>query len=300
MAKALRSWAPTLTRGPALLFSFLTLVVPGPLLENGHGYSYHIVTMDQILEFAVDLAFESGKIQKKHFREGHSIVHKGEINIVTDVDIACQQRIISMIEGRFPEDHIIAEEKDNVFDDERNRWIVDPIDGTTNYAHGYPFFCTSIAYEVKGEVVCGVVYNPIFDELFIARRGVGAYLNGEPLATSKTVDMKQSLLVTGFPYDLSGRNNLDHFSAFLFRAQAIRRDGSAALNLAYLAGGRFDGYWELKLNSWDTAAGVLIVQEAGGMVTDFGGKPFDIYAGQILASNGLIHEGMLQVLQDGR
>ena len=155
--------------------------------------------MEQILEFAVELALESGRIQKKHFQERHSIVHKGEINIVTDVDIACQERIIGMITDRFPGDHIIAEEKHNVFDDERNRWVVDPIDGTTNYAHGYPFFCTSIAYEVKGEIACGVVYNPIFDELFFARRREGAFLNGDPLTISKTTDMKQSLLVTGFP-----------------------------------------------------------------------------------------------------
>ncbi len=155
--------------------------------------------MDQILEFAVELAFESGMIQKKHFRESHSIVHKGEINIVTDVDIACQERIVNLISRRFPDDHIIAEEKDNVFEDERNRWIVDPIDGTTNYAHGYPFFCTSIAYEAAGVVVCGVVYNPIFDELFFARVGKGAFLNGDQIKTSRATEMKQSLLATGFP-----------------------------------------------------------------------------------------------------
>jgi myo-inositol-1(or 4)-monophosphatase len=256
--------------------------------------------MDQILEFAVELALESGRIQKKHFRDNHSIVHKGEINIVTDVDMACQERIIGMIAGQFPDDHIIAEEKDNVFEDARNRWIVDPIDGTTNYAHGYPFFCTSIAYEVAGELVCGVVYNPIFDELFFAENGKGAFLNGDPLRTSATAEMKQSLLVTGFPYDLSGRNNIDHFTAFLFQAQALRRDGSAALNLAYVAAGRFDGFWELRLNSWDTAAGVLLLKEAGGTVTDFQGEPFDIYAGQIVASNGLIHGAMLRVLREGR
>lgn len=285
---------------PDRFFPFHLFRRPGPCVAKNPIYSYHIVTMDRILEFAVELAFESGKIQRKHFRERHSIVHKGEINIVTDVDIACQERIISLIAGRFPDDHIIAEEKDNTFDDTRNRWIVDPIDGTTNYAHGYPFFCTSIAYEVAGVVVCGVVYNPIFDELFFARIGEGAFLNGEPLRTSPTANMLQSLLVTGFPYDLSGSNNLDHFTAFLFRAQAIRRDGSAALNLAYLAAGRFDGYWELKLNSWDTAAGALLLKEAGGTITDFKGGPFDIYSGQVAASNGLIHEAMLEVLGEGK
>ncbi len=258
--------------------------------------------MSQVLEFAVALAFESGKIQKKRYQQKHAIYHKGEINIVTDVDLECQERIIGLIGRHFPQDQVIAEEKDNVFEGDRNRWIVDPIDGTTNYAHGYPFFCTSIAYEVNREIVCGVVYNPIFDELFFAEKGKGAYLNGERLRVSRAVDMKQCLLTTGFPYDIAttSRNNIDHFVAFLYNAQAIRRDGSAALNLAYVAAGRFDGFWELKLNPWDTAAGVLMVSEAGGRVTSFTGKPFDIYGGQIVASNALIHDDMLRVLREGK
>jgi myo-inositol-1(or 4)-monophosphatase len=237
--------------------------------------------MSQALEFAVMLAFESGRIQKKHYQKQHEIFHKGEINIVTDVDLECQERIISLIGSHFPADQVIAEEKDNVFEGDRNRWIVDPIDGTTNYAHGYPFFCTSIAYEVKNEIVCGVVYNPIFDELFFAEKGKGAYLNGERLSVSTAVDMKQCLLTTGFPYDVAtnSQNNVDHFVAFLHHAQAIRRDGSAALNLSYVAAGRFDGFWELKLSPWDTAAGVLMVREAGVRVSSFDGAPFDIYRG---------------------
>ncbi len=257
--------------------------------------------MDHLLEFAVQLAFESGRIQKKRYRERHSIFYKGEINLVTDVDMECQERIISLIAARFPDDRIIAEEKDNVFEGSENRWIIDPIDGTTNYAHGYPFFCTSVAYEVEGRVVCGVVYNPIFDELFFAAAGKGSYLNGQRLKVSGIDALRQSLVVTGFPYDLgtSGMNNIDHFVSFLYEAQAVRRDGSAALNLSYVAAGRFDGFWELKLSPWDTAAGVLIVTEAGGRVTDFEGKPFDIYAGQIVATNGVIHNDMLRVLRDG-
>ena len=257
--------------------------------------------MDRILEFAVHLAFEAGRIQKSHFQQSHSIRHKGEINIVTEVDMECQARIMSLINERFPEDLIISEEKENVFDGHENRWIVDPVDGTTNYAHGYPFFCTSIAYEKEGQVICGVVYNPIFDELFFAERGKGSYLNGQRLAVSRTSDMKQALLVTGFPYDVatSRANNIDHFVAFLYRAQAVRRDGSAALNLSYVAAGRFDAFWELKLNPWDTAAGLLVLTEAGGMATDFSGAPFDIYQGQIVASNGVIHEEMLRVLREG-
>ena len=265
-------------------------------------YAYHIGTVDKILQFAVDLALESGSIQKKRFQESHSITYKGEINIVTDVDIECQDRIISRIKEHFPEDLIIAEEKENLYEGQKNRWIVDPIDGTTNYAHGYPFFCTSIAYEKAGEVVCGVVYNPIFEELFFAQKGKGAYLNGERLSVSGIGQMKQALLVTGFPYDVatSSQNNIDHFVAFLYNAQAVRRDGSAALNLSYLAAGRFDGYWELKLNPWDLAAGALLLKEAGGVVTDFRGEAFDLYGGQICASNGLLHGEMLRILKDGR
>jgi myo-inositol-1(or 4)-monophosphatase len=256
--------------------------------------------MDKLLEFSVALAFESGRIQKRHFQKRQSIHYKGEINIVTDVDFECQDRIITMIKQAYPGDDIISEEKTNEYDGDRNRWIIDPIDGTTNYAHGYPFFCTSIAYEVKGKVIYGIVYNPIFDELFFAVKGKGAYLNGQRLKVSDTDKMKRALLATGFPYDINTNpnNNINHFVSFLFEAQAVRRDGSAALNLAYVAAGRFDGFWELKLNAWDTAAGALIVLEAGGSVTSFQGEPFDIYKGKLVASNGLIHQDMLRILND--
>ena len=264
-------------------------------------FAYHIV-VSTILEFAVDLAFEAGRIQKDRYRERHSIFHKGEINIVTDVDLACQERLMALIARRFPGDGIISEEKENALEGGGNRWIIDPIDGTTNYAHGYPFFCVSVAYEIAGSIVCGVVYNPVFDELFFAEAGKGSYLNGRRLEVSPTGILKQSLLVTGFPYDVatSSMNNIDHFVSFLHEAQAVRRDGSAALNLSYVAAGRFEGFWELKLSPWDTAAGVLILTEAGGVVTDFAGRPFSIYGGQIVASNGRVHEAMLRVLKEGR
>jgi myo-inositol-1(or 4)-monophosphatase len=254
--------------------------------------------MDELLEFTIGCAFESGRIQRKSFQKSFGIHHKGEINLVTDVDFACQARIIELISAAFPEDDIVSEEKVNDYQEERNRWIVDPLDGTTNYAHGYPFFCTSIAYEEGGEIILGVVYNPIFHELFFCSKGQGAYLNGEKLSVSRQGDMKNALLTTGFPYDLptTKRNNIDNFVRFLFKAQAIRRDGSAALNLCYLACARFDGFWELHLNPWDTAAGCLMVAEAGGMVTDFAGEKFSIYNGEMLASNGTIHEDMLTVL----
>ena len=218
---------------------------------------------------------------------------------MTEVDYLCQERIIDIIKKEFPDDEIISEEKINTYDNEKNRWIIDPLDGTTNYAHGYPFFCTSIAYEYGGDIVAGVVYNPIFDELFYTKKGEGAYLNNNRLHVSKIDALKDALLCTGFPYDLATNknNNINHFIKFLYAAQAIRRDGSAALNLCYLACGRFDGFWELRLNPWDVAAGFLVVSESGGKITNYEGSPFDIYRDNIVASNGLIHSAMLEVLK---
>lgn len=254
--------------------------------------------MQDLLEFAVHCARQSGEIQRKYYEKQFNIRHKGDINLVTDVDIACQERIIELIAQQCPQDLIISEEQTNCFEGTRNRWIVDPLDGTTNYAHGYPFFCTSIAYEVKGKIVLGVVYNPIFEELFTALRGSGAHLNSRPIGVSSVKNLKKALLSTGFPYDVgtSAVNNIDHFIKFLYEAQAIRRDGSAALNLCYVACGRFDGFWELKLNPWDVAAGSVIIEEAGGKITDFSSKYFDVYGSEVAASNGFIHTSLLTVL----
>ena len=228
-------------------------------------------------------------------------MHKGEINLVTNVDLECESRILELVREDFPDDEVISEEKTNVYEAGKNRWIVDPLDGTTNYAHGYPFFCTSIAYEVDGEIIVGVVYNPIMDELFLARKGEGSFFNGEKLGVSTIKEMKQALLVTGFPYDVATnpKNNLNHWSAFMTRAQALRRDGSAGLNLSYVAAGRFDAFWEVKLSPWDMAAGALIVREAGGIVTSLSGGAFSLYEGGVLASNGLIHKQMLDVIREG-
>jgi len=257
--------------------------------------------MYEPLEFAIQLAFESGRIQKKYFQKTLSIMHKGEINLVTNVDLECESRILELVREDFPDDEVISEEKTNVYEAGRNRWIVDPLDGTTNYAHGYPFFCTSIAYEVDGEIIVGVVYNPIMDELFLARKGEGSFFNGEKLGVSTIKEMKQALLVTGFPYDVATnpKNNLNHWSAFMTRAQALRRDGSAGLNLSYVAAGRFDAFWEVKLSPWDMAAGALIVREAGGIVTSLSGGAFSLYEGGVLASNGLLHKQMLDVIREG-
>jgi myo-inositol-1(or 4)-monophosphatase len=254
--------------------------------------------MKDPLQTAVEMALASGRIQKDSLKGDFAIHHKGEIDLLTDVDIACQEMIISVIKERFPEDDIIAEEKPNLFEGDSNRWIVDPIDGTTNYAHGYPFFCTSLAYEVKGVVAVGVVYSPIMDELFVAVRGMGAYLNGSRIRVSSVSGLKASLLSTGFPYDIATNpdNNIDHFVDFLYEAQAVRRDGSAALNLSYVACGRFDGFWEMYLNPWDLAAGALIVEEAGGSLSSISGGRFNIYGGGVIASNGLIQEAMTEVI----
>jgi myo-inositol-1(or 4)-monophosphatase len=254
------------------------------------------------LQAAVEMALESGRIQKESLSKSFAVRHKQEeIDLVTDVDIACQEKIISMVRERFPHDDIIAEEKANIYDGHKNRWIIDPVDGTTNYAHGYPFFCTSIAYAAEGKITAGVVYNPIMNELFFAAAGKGAYLNGNRIAVSQIGNLKKSLLSTGFPYDIATNpnNNIDHFVNFLFEAQAVRRDGSAALNLSYVACGRFDGFWELNLKPWDLAAGGLIVEEAGGRITDLTGGTFDIYRGECLASNGLIHPAMERVIKKG-
>ena len=253
------------------------------------------------LEFAIHLAFESGRIQRRYFEKTLSIMHKGEKNLVTNVDLECQSRILELAAEAFPHDEVISEEKANLYEPGKNRWIVDPLDGTTNYAHGYPFFCTSIAYEVDGEIIVGVVYNPIVDELFFARKGEGAFLNGERIGVSTVGHVKQSLLVTGFPYDVATNpnNNLNHWAAFMMKAQALRRDGSAGLNLSYIAAGRFDGFWEVRLSPWDMAAGVLIVAEAGGTVTSLSGEAFSLYGGGILASNGLIHKQMVDVIREG-
>ena len=257
--------------------------------------------MYEPLEFAVQLAFESGRIQKKYFQKTLSIMHKGEIDLVTNVDFECQGRILELLGKAFPDDEVISEEKANAYESGKNRWIVDPLDGTTNYSHGYPFFCTSIAYEVDGEIAAGVVYNPIMDELFFARKGEGSFFNGEKMRVSAVKEIRQALLVTGFPYDVTTNpnNNLNHWAGFMMRAQALRRDGSAGLNLSYVAAGRFDAFWEVRLSPWDMAAGLLIVREAGGIVTSLSGEAFSLYEGGVLASNGLIHKQMIDVIREG-
>ncbi len=254
--------------------------------------------MTDFLPFAEAVAREAGVILRERFGAPLDVRHKGRIDLVTEVDVLAEQCIRHRIQARFPDHAILAEESGLTETASDFRWVVDPLDGTTNYAHGYPFFSVAIAVERQGETIIGVVYDPLRDELFSAAKGQGARCNGRPLHVSGVASLEQALLVTGFPYNVkaSPQKNLDHFSAFLDLAQAIRRDGSAALDLAYVAAGRFDGFWELNLAPWDMAAGSLLVTEAGGQVTAFSGQAFSPYVPEIVASNGHLHAAMCQVL----
>jgi myo-inositol-1(or 4)-monophosphatase len=254
--------------------------------------------MLQYKSFAVDLAQKSGALLKKMFNKTHNIQYKGEINLVTEADKLSEDLIIEAISRNFPDHGILSEESPAITGAGEMRWIIDPLDGTTNYAHGYPIFCVSIALENKGKVILGVVYDPMREEMFVAVQGEGTYLNGKKISVSDCSNLSKSLLATGFPYDIreSKENNLDYFNAMAINVQAIRRAGAAALDLANLAAGRFDGFWELKLKPWDTAAGGLLVTEAGGVVSDIAGEKWNLQSPSLLASNGLIHEQMIKVL----
>jgi len=259
------------------------------------------VETEAILELATRAAREAGRIQRENY-EGEFEIHtkSAAIDLVTDVDRACERRIIEAIQRARPGDAILAEEGSGEDDpDAEWRWVIDPLDGTSNYAHGYPRFCVSIGIEHRGSATLGVVYDPLLDELFAAVRGRGATLNGRPLRVSDESSLERAMLSTGFAYDVhrSLEDNLDHFAAFVKAAQAIRRDGSAALDLCYVAAGRFDGFWEIKLHPWDVAAGIVIVEEAGGRISDFSGAPDCSSGREIIASNARLHDAMLEILQ---
>jgi myo-inositol-1(or 4)-monophosphatase len=255
---------------------------------------------DAYLQAAIAAARIAGAYQKSRFTTSLAIEMKGDKDLVTEVDKESERLIVDHLLARFPDHTIIAEE--GVYPDGSSpfRWIIDPVDGTTNYAHGYPWFCSSIALECAGELIVGVICNPVYDELYTATRGGGAFLNGTRLSVSGCRKLGNSLLGTGFPYDCAtdSANNFANFIAFQKRAQGIRRAGAAALDLASVAAGRLDGFWELKLKPWDVAAGVLLVQEAGGTVTTFDGACYNPYNHRIVASNGLIHAEMVAVLAE--
>jgi len=252
-----------------------------------------------LLEDAIRISLLTGKLLKDRLLTDFSVDHKGEVDLVTEMDRSAQNLIQREILLKYPNHGVLAEEELHIEGSEGFHWIVDPLDGTTNYAHRFPVFSVSIAVAFENDVLCGVVHNPVSGELFSAIRGEGASLNSMPIKVSETRSLNDSLLGTGFPYNIreTSRNNLDHFSEFALRTQGVRRCGSTALDLCFVACGRLDGYWALNLKSWDIAAGVLIVREAGGMTTDFTDNALGMDGSRVLASNGHIHDQMMEILK---
>jgi len=258
---------------------------------------------DPFLEVAVDAARRAGALLLDRFGSLRQIRYKGSpSNLVTEMDREAEALIVDCIRSRFPDHAILAEEGGAQPGAASHRWIVDPLDGTTNYAHGMPIFAVSIALEVEGSVEVGVVFDPSRDECFTAIRGGGALLNGHPLRVSETPTLDLSLLSTGYPYEIrkTRENNLAEHAAFMVRCRSVREMGSAAINLALVAAGRLDAFWELTLGPWDVAAGCLMVEEAGGRVTNPAGGPLDLDAPSVVASNGRIHGEMLDTLRAAR
>jgi myo-inositol-1(or 4)-monophosphatase len=254
-----------------------------------------------LLSFAIQVARDAGNLLVQRLGAAQ-ISNKGDIDLVTEADIAAEELIIERIRSHYPLHGILAEESGEAVAVGPGRsdwkWIIDPLDGTTNYAHGYPCFCVSIALEHAGTLEVGVVYDPMRNEMFAAERGQGATLNERRIRVSTIEDLNSAMLCTGFPYDVRTRPDFARdFATFTLHAQAVRRDGSAAIDLAYVACGRFDGFWEDGLNTWDIAAGALLIKEAGGRITNFNNEPLDIYTKKVVASNGLIHGSMLKLLQ---
>jgi myo-inositol-1(or 4)-monophosphatase len=250
------------------------------------------------LATAVEAVVRAGEIQLSKFRSGVRIDKKGAIDLVTEVDLEVERMFRALVAERFPDHDVLAEELGGGTRAARHRWVFDPLDGTTNYAHGLPIFCASLALEIDGVAEVGAVFDPNHRELFTAERGLGAWVNGEPLRVSDAAHLIDALVVTGFPYTVHETPGpfLDLFGAFLTRARAIRRLGSAAIDLCYVAAGRMDGFWEASLQPWDTMAGALIVQEAGGRVTGMDGQPWVPEKGHILATNGRVHDEMLATI----
>lgn len=262
--------------------------------------------MNKIRKTLKQALLAAGKILSQGLHQEKTIEFKnGRDNLVTQIDKAAEKQIITVIRRSFPSHLILAEESDSSPALKKPgkpgtcKWIIDPLDGTTNFAHTLPIACVSIAFEQDGKVVLGGVLQPFTREFFWAEKDSGSYLNDQKIRVSKAAWLVESLMVTGFPYDRKERMEyyLKFFSAFMLRTQEVRRLGSAALDLCYTACGRFDGYWEFNLNAWDTAAGSLILQEAGGRITTASGRPFDIYGPTLVASNGRIHAEMLKVLE---
>ncbi len=257
----------------------------------------HDVTV--CLQTARQAAFQAGDLIRQRLGATLRVDKKGQTNLVTEVDTACEDLIRNLLLSAFPNHRILGEEGGEVGSDSPYRWLVDPLDGTTNFAQGYPFFAVSIGLEVEGRMAVGVVHDPTREETFWAIRGRGAWLDDRPIRVTDCREIGDALLVTGFPYDVRSCPDihLDLFRDFVLKTRGIRRDGAAALDLCYVACGRFDGFWELGLSPWDMAAGSLIVTEAGGRLTDFAGRPLDLDGRHMVASNTKLHRPMLDTIE---
>lgn len=257
--------------------------------------------MEQLKQVLMEAAREAGKIIHHYFEGTFSIENKDSINnLVTEVDKHSETKIIEVIKSYYPGHSIISEEVGELIQDSDYQWIIDPIDGTVNFAHGIPICCVSIGLKHKDELLLGAVYNPMMNELFFAEKGKGAFLNEKPIRVSDKKDFATACLVTGFPYKWpkTYEHPIKVFERFVLEGLPVRRLGSAAIDLCWVACGRFDGFWEYNLNSWDVAAGYLIVQEAGGRITNFDGSPYSVFDKETLATNGHIHEDMLQLIRN--
>ncbi len=252
---------------------------------------------------AEEAAQAAGSLIRDSWQQVKQIHYKSSIDLVTTIDHQSEERIVSILHKRFPTHSILAEEETNIEGQKGEyRWIIDPVDGTTNFAHAYPHFCISIALEFAGEIILGLVYDPIKEETYRAIKGQGAFLNGARIHTTEEAELGKALLATGFPYDRRQKVDfyISFFKDFMLSCQGIRRNGSAALDLCYVACGRMEGFWEFGLHPWDTAAGCLMVKEAGGTMSDFSGNNFSIWQKEVLASNGRIHDAMLHIMQKNR
>lgn len=255
----------------------------------------------QVLRVAADAAFKAGAILLERYEKPHRIKHKGTIDLVTEADLASEETILSLLDRNLPGIKVLSEESFSVYTKEPDEhvWIIDPLDGTTNFAHNFPWFSVSIAFHENGGNRAGIIYNPVQDELFCTALNGGAWLNNQPIRVSKVDQLAKALMATGFPYDIQKRPDpiVALLKEVLVRSQGIRRPGAATLDLAYLACGRLDGFWEVGLKPWDTAAGSLLVEEAGGIVSNFAGDGFSSFVPELLASNSLLHNELVSLLQ---
>lgn len=248
----------------------------------------------------IQISKEAGEIIREGFGKNFSIEYKTNAsNLVTEIDKKSEATIINFIRKEFPTHSVLAEESGEHGTSSEYLWVIDPLDGTSNFAHGLPIFAVSIGVQKNGEIICGVVYEVMRDEIYSSEKGSGSFRNGKKLQVSTNDDLRKSMLVTGFPYDIQDNPDfaIERFAAFLKTSRAVRRLGSAAIDMCYVAAGVFDGFWEVYLHPWDICAGKLIIEEAGGVVTNFAGEEINIYSKQILATNKFVHQSMIQVLQ---